>query len=84
MYMPKYSEYTLLELHEELKSLNSEKYPDRPEIIEREFEVRSEAGDVVLDTKHSEFFPAEIPLALGFRAFWCFSGEALWPPSLLH
>lgn len=70
MHMQNYSYFTLKELHQELKSLIRKKYPDRLKIMEGEMDMCAEAGDMVLDTKHPEMFSADIPLSLGFRAWW--------------
>ena len=73
MYEPDYTEYSLNQLYDCLHHINATKYPRRFEKLQQEIELRTEKGETLSDGSLEQFLAADIPLSLGFRAWWCFT-----------
>lgn len=72
MYEPNYTDYSLNQLNDCLHHINPNQYPERLERLQREIALRIEAGEVLTDPVFNEIAAIDIPLSIGFRAWWCF------------
>lgn len=73
MYEPDYTEYSLNQLYDCKKHINSRKYPQRFSRLQKEIALRTERGEALTDRTINELFAVDVPLTLGFRSWWCFT-----------
>lgn len=73
MHEPDYTDYSLNQLHECYRTINRAKYPNRFNRLQKEIDLRTEAGEVESDPIVNTLAAVDVPISLALRAAWCFS-----------